>query len=280
MVNGDLAFILAFIVLPTAILVSSIWFYVLIRKGIMLPPRAQRPADDADVWQLAVEKAPADASEAEPLVVTQTTAWGNAPAPADDPVGATLEHPIVATPHPTAEPAQSDVVVVTEAPAQALDELPGISEPAASPPTTEAISPELEPEAEPVVAETVPQPDAAPITPTVALDTQFLGYEQTHELPLIVPPATETPAAPEVDMARNDDPPVAEATPQQPAQPPPAAAPGAVQRRKPARRLGPREPEDEPLRRLSASRRGSARKGEAAVERSDSPANIRAADHE
>lgn len=276
MVNGDLAFILAFIVLPTAILVSSIWFYVLIRKGIMLPPRAQRPADDADVWQLAVEKAHADASEAEPLVVAQTTAWGGAPAPADDPVGATLEHPIVVTPHPTTEPGQPDAVLVTEAPAQTLDELPGISEPATSPPPTEAMSPELEPEAEPVVAETVPQPDAAPITPAVALDTQFLGYEQTHELPLIVPSATETPAVPEVDMARDDDPPVAGAAPQ----PPPAAAPGAVQRRKPTRRLGPREPEDEPLRRLSASRRGSARKGEAAVERSDSPANIRAADHE
>lgn len=44
MSGGDLLFIFAFIVLPTALLVSCLWLYVLLRRGMLLPRRAL-PAD-------------------------------------------------------------------------------------------------------------------------------------------------------------------------------------------------------------------------------------------
>src|SRR5688500_15393077 len=39
MAGGDLLFIVAFIILPTVVLVSCVWSLVLIKKGVLLPER-------------------------------------------------------------------------------------------------------------------------------------------------------------------------------------------------------------------------------------------------
>jgi hypothetical protein len=68
--GGDIAFIAAFIVLPTFILASCIWALIAIRAGVLLPERARlAPADDADAmspeWPY-VEQAAAEAEPAAP----------------------------------------------------------------------------------------------------------------------------------------------------------------------------------------------------------------------
>jgi len=54
MSGGDLLFIFSFLILPTVILVSCIWLYILLRKGILLPPaRHAWVESDADVGDVA-----------------------------------------------------------------------------------------------------------------------------------------------------------------------------------------------------------------------------------
>jgi hypothetical protein len=60
MAGGDLLFIVSFIILPTAIVVSCVWALILIKKGVLLPDR-----------RLPVEAAPED-SEAETSLVEET----------------------------------------------------------------------------------------------------------------------------------------------------------------------------------------------------------------
>lgn len=248
--DGDIAYILAFIVLPTAILVSSIWFIVLIRKGIMLPPRARQPAVDEANWQAAVED---DATPlAETPAITHTTAWAESdstPPATEDPTGATLEHP----------------AVVVEAPA--------VDAPSAGQPTvsTEALTEEPPPVLEePAVAQLVPEPPIAVVAevPEPPADPEFQGFEETRELPIVTaaPPEPEPPAAETGTPAADDE---------------PDEMPAAAARRKPGRRLGPRASvEDEQLRPLAPVRRASARKGESLVEGDDRPVDIMAGDDE
>ncbi len=48
MAGGDLLYIFAFIILPTAVLVSCIWALILLRRGVLLPPR---PVPERDISQ-------------------------------------------------------------------------------------------------------------------------------------------------------------------------------------------------------------------------------------
>jgi hypothetical protein len=47
MSGGDFLFIFSFLILPTIILVSCIWLYILLRKGVLLPPARQMLVEDA-----------------------------------------------------------------------------------------------------------------------------------------------------------------------------------------------------------------------------------------
>ena len=49
MAGGDLLYILAFIILPTAVLVSCIWALILLRKGVLLPVRRAPVHDPAGI---------------------------------------------------------------------------------------------------------------------------------------------------------------------------------------------------------------------------------------
>jgi hypothetical protein len=48
MAGGDLLYIFAFIILPTAVLVSCIWALIMLRNGRLLPQRPAPPADEGD----------------------------------------------------------------------------------------------------------------------------------------------------------------------------------------------------------------------------------------
>jgi hypothetical protein len=82
MSSGDLLFIFTFLILPTIILVSCIWLYILLRKGVLLPPARmiQVSADDADDME-----APESASDAlveeptsgAPVIVSSTVSVGS-----------------------------------------------------------------------------------------------------------------------------------------------------------------------------------------------------------
>jgi hypothetical protein len=255
---GDIAFILAFIVLPTAIIVSSIWFIVLILKGRMLPPREPRP-DVVDAEAVA-EPLPDDA-----VPITRTTVW--AEGEADDVAAEPAEPPALAT---------LELPVVTASPAAAAE-----PEPVADPePAVDAIE----------VVEAVEVAAGEPPLDTVVEDDEAVpvGFEATKELPIVaaepaVASAPETEDTPPDNLSA-DEMPAAGDAPTTAAPPeddePSMEAAAALARRKPSRRLATRAAVSEELRPLAPARRASARKGEAAMEGSDRAVDVGSADDE
>lgn len=288
MLNGDVAFILAFIVLPTAILVSSIWLFVLLQKGILLSPRARQAVDDMEpAYDDAVALDDDDTSIAEPVTPAITTAvlaeQDRPLPPPESPVDATLEHTAIIIPS-APEP---EAVVISEAPAPSITPEPlAVAE----------VEPQPDPEPEPLVADTPddaaaeviapaaevvtvieePAPEPEPLPPPVAAQTlppepEFPGFEETRELPLIEPVA----AAPQPEVLPRFGEPIAGDVPAAPLPLPPSQP----TRRKPTRRIGARAAE-EPVSRPLAAKRASPRKSESEMEGGDRAVDVIAGDDE
>jgi len=131
MAGGDLLFIFAFIILPTAVLVSCIWALILLRKGVLLPERpappgqydlaANRDDDDIDLVEetgehVVIDPAPVRATPAPPpasAVAPQERPSEPRPAP-------TASNVVSNTPRPTVERTQElEAVPIDERPALA-----------------------------------------------------------------------------------------------------------------------------------------------------------------
>lgn len=187
MTAGDILFIVSFIILPTAIIVSCIWALVLIRRGVLFanqPPRSASQAresgygagyigdDDAIAMDLDMDTGVdtrAYADDAEPMAVEP---YSPAPTP-----------PSIA---PAAAPAALAASAATRQPTRRAVAPPAAA--AAAAPATS--SPAREPSMPaPLLRSTSTAPDTAPPPPAVPDRTDF-----TDELPTL-PPNAAAPAA-------------------------------------------------------------------------------------
>jgi hypothetical protein len=244
MSGGDLLFIVSFIILPTVILVSCVWLLVLIHKGVVLPPRryVRREAEPDAEAQLADDRAA--------LPTGTSELYDQAARPASEQTleleaWQALAQPQVVETEPTPEPPERAV----------REEVDGVAMPAP---------------AEPVIEEELPRAPSAP-EPPEELEVLFVPTDTSE-------PANGEATAPAADERRHADQPRPEDEPDEPtavaAEPVAdvaketgvAAVSAAAAPRKPARRVVPFRPFDEPVSRqrmrAAGQRRGGRRRGD------------------
>jgi hypothetical protein len=243
MAGGDLLYIFAFIILPTAVLVSCIWALIMLRKGVLLP---ERPAVMRD-WR--------DVSDSEE----------NAPPDETNLVEETGEHVVIEPATPVRSP------VVAASTAASVAQGPSVSQPAAS---ADAVVAPVPPEAPPVVEQTqeltVLSLDAEPvadaqqseaIAPAVAAAIESVAAPDDAKPPRPVAEEPDLLMVPLEDVLGGSGPESVETT--VPATDPPPVPPAvATTPRRPARRvaqLRPKEAEAARPRPRTGQRRGGRR---------------------
>lgn len=256
MSSSEVLFILAFIVLPTAILVSSIWAVVFIRRRPDPVTAPEEPAvhayDDEDIEQTAVF---ASTPEPEP----ESDTYDDPPLTEHDVVVITANDPLAASPAEVHEEESEVAEPVIDAPQEFqrtadLDEV-----------VTALQEVELETEPDDVIAdvaveEPVPVVEEPAAEPEAAGDDEpepeFGEFSETRELPVIDP----APQPAEPDEVAEEDP-----------EPRQERSAGSWRRRKQSVKLIPGDPDTprarsrnrEPQRQVPQINRGARRRDEA-----------------
>jgi hypothetical protein len=250
MAGGDLLYIFAFIILPTAVLVSCIWALIMLRKGVLLPERPVVTRELRDV---------PDSEEDVPLDATNL-------------VEETGEHLVVEPVTTIRTPAPVATTAAAVAPVSRLSQPPASTDAVAAPvprdepPVVEqtqeltALSPDAEPVANPQRRETVSPAEGAAIAPVAALDDAYPALPDAETPDLLMVPLDDVSSG---FSPERGDPERRETT--GPAADQPQAPPAsATTPRRPVRRVVQRRPtEAEPSRpRPRTGQRRSARRVE------------------
>ena len=242
MAGGDLLYIFAFIILPTAVLVSCIWALIMLRKGVLLP---ERPAVVRDVPE-SEEDAPLDETNlveetGEHIVVEPAT-------PVQTPAPVATTSAAVAPAYQASPTAASDEAVV----APLLQDEPPVVEQTQE---LTALSPNAEPVVDPRQRETIAPAEAAAIAPVAASDDANRALPDAEAPDLLMVPLDEVSSGFRTEGGETAGP-----AADQPQAPPATATPP----RRPARRMAQRRPtEAEPSRpRPRTGQRRSARRVE------------------
>jgi hypothetical protein len=160
MAGGDLLYIFAFIILPTAVLVSCIWALIMLRKGVLLPERRAVARDwrvDSDTEEDVPLDEPNLAEETGEHVVIEPAMPIRTPVTAASPAASVADGSSVSSPA-----ASADAVVAPVAP----------NEPPAVEQTQElaVLSMDAEPVADAQQGATIAPAEAAALAPVDAPD--------------------------------------------------------------------------------------------------------------
>jgi hypothetical protein len=292
MSGGDLLFYFTFFILPTVIIVSSIWAYVLLRKGVLLPPR--RPET---IYEPRARESAPDAAGVPDANITEDTLVA-AEGMDDMPPGVTALPPVEELTDSTVEgdlPAAAQDVAVDEEPVEGsggpIEAAPVPVEPLLADHELPAVDTVVEPNGSVpagVMAETDPAgaseesgaagpPAAGEMTsgPVAAPEHDPGAVFETTELPIVVGATAEAQPLKDDQLTEESG-----ENPILPAQDNPRAR---APRRKAAPRRAGTDSAKEPVRPLRpAPRRGgrSGRRHEDPVQRADSAADLTLGDDE